>query len=64
MARHVFHRDFSMCRAFALAALIGLAWILGDVPTQASDKADLQPRVFKATLIVIEERCDWGGVRL
>ena len=62
MARHVFHRDFTICRAAVLAALIGLAWMLGDVPTPHADAGGAQ--LHKVGVFVVTPACDWKGVSL
>ena len=62
MARNIFYRDFTLCKAAALVALIGLAAALGGVP-HASDLADNEPdieheaRVMPATIFVQHVVC-------
>ncbi|ETA51492.1 hypothetical protein [Ponticoccus alexandrii] len=72
MARNLFYRDFTLCKAAALVALIGLAAALGGVP-HASDLADNEPdieheaRVMPATLLTQLAACPEAakvGVRL
>lgn len=63
MARHVFHRDFTACRAVALAVLIGLALGLGGVPTSHADRANTVLSLHQASVTSPAEKgCDWGGV--
>lgn len=72
MARNIFYRDFTLCKAAALVALIGLAAALGGVP-HASDMADMEPdieyeaRLLPATLYAHHVACPHaasGGVNL
>ena len=62
MTRTVFHRDFTLCKAALLAALIGLAAWMGDVPTGyglAEERPAAQGfKVIPATLYFFGVDCD------
>jgi hypothetical protein len=70
MARNMFYRDFTLCKAAALVALIGLAAALGGVP-HASEMAkqapdgDNEARLLSATVWAEAWPCAQdGGIRL
>lgn len=73
MARNIYYRDFTLCKAAALVLLIGLAVALGGVPHEARDMAETGPdmeqeaRMMPATLLGFEALCDaaeTSGIRL
>ena len=61
MPRNVFYRDFTICKAVALAGLIGLSVALGGVPDSkaASAGADMpEAHVIPAMLLRAWTDCD------
>ncbi|MBS0122714.1 hypothetical protein [Thetidibacter halocola] len=66
MAHNVLYRDFNLCRAAVLAALIGLAWISGKGPAHhpSDDEAEIQSLLNRASVPVQEHVDAWGGKSL
>ncbi len=60
MARNVFYRDFTLCKAFALVGLIGLAMMLSLMPDTTPDLAedDQEARVIPVVYRVFDHNCD------
>ena len=56
MTRHVFYRDFSVCRAYVLAALIGLALVLTGHSGAKLAEVEAEPLLHKATYVVIKAK--------
>ena len=61
MKKNIFYRDFTICKAVALVALMGLAAALGGVPSNhvAEAQPDLsKPQVIPAAVYKFWEECD------
>lgn len=60
MPRHVFYRDFTICKAVALVGLIGVALAMGSVPQTAPVQAEAeasQARIIPAMVLKIWDDC-------
>lgn len=69
MKKNIFYRDFTICKAVALVALMGLAAALGGVPSKRVAEAQpelSEPQVIPATIYKFwdECACDKIGVNL
>jgi hypothetical protein len=67
MAHNVFYRDFTLCKAFALVGLIGLALMLSLVPDTTPDLAEdaQEAQVIPVVYRVFDHNCDADvGVKL
>ncbi|MCC1494502.1 hypothetical protein [Cognatishimia sp. F0-27] len=63
MTRTVFHRDFTLCKAALLAALIGVAAWMGDVPHGSYGVAEERSapqtmRIIPAAVLFFGLDCD------
>ncbi|MGP6086248.1 hypothetical protein [Antarctobacter jejuensis] len=61
MPKNVFYRDFTICKAVALVALMGLAAALGGVPHADSGVAEAatpEARVIPAMVYKFWDECD------
>ncbi|MBV7393181.1 hypothetical protein [Mameliella sediminis] len=61
MTKNVFFRDFTICKAVALVALMGLAAALGGVPkggTALAETATSEAKLIPATVYKFWDECD------
>ena len=61
MPRNVFYRDFTICKAVALVALMGLAAAMGGVPHTETDVAKAAPaeaQIIPAMVYKFWDECE------